>query len=33
MKIGKVEKLLPNLKDKKTDAIHIKNLDQALKSG
>ena len=33
MKIWKVEKLLPNLKDKKTDPIQIKNLYQALKSG
>ena len=33
MKIGQVEKLIPNLKDKKKHAVHIKNLIQALKSG
>ena len=27
-KIGKVEKLVPHLKDKKTYAVHIKNLNQ-----
>ena len=31
MKIRKVEKLVPNLKDKKTCAVHIKSLNQALK--
>ena len=29
--IGKVEKLVPNYKDKKTYVVHIKNLDQELK--
>ena len=33
MKIGKVEKLLPHLKDKKMYTVHIKNLNQALKHG
>ena len=33
MKIGKVKKLVPNLQDKKTYVVHIKNLDQALKHG
>ena len=33
MKIGKVEKLVPNLKDKRTYVIHIKSLNQALKHG
>ena len=33
MKIGKVEKLVPNLKDKKTYVVHIKSLNQALKHG
>ena len=32
MKI-KVEKPVPNLKDKKADVVHIKNLNQALKHG
>ena len=31
MKIGRVEKLAPNLKDKKGYVVHIKALDQALK--
>ena len=31
MKIGEVENLVPNLKDKKTYAVHIRNLKQALK--
>ena len=30
MKIGRVEKLVPNLKDKKGYVVHIKALDQAL---
>ena len=29
MKIGKIEKLLPSLKDKKTNVLHIKSLNQA----
>ena len=33
MKIGRVEKLVPNLKDKKGYVVHIKELDQALKHG
>ena len=33
MKIGRVEKLVPNLKDKKGYMVHIKVLDQALKHG
>ena len=33
MKIGRVGKLLPNLKDKKEYLVHIKALDQALKHG
>ena len=33
MKIGRVEKLVPNLKDKKGYVVHIKALDQALKHG
>ena len=33
MKIGRVEKLVPNLKDKKGYVVHIKALDQALKQG
>ena len=33
MKIGKVEKLVANLKDKKTYVVHIKSLNQALKHG
>ena len=33
MKIGKVEKLVPNLKDKKGYVVHIKTLNQALKHG
>ena len=33
MKIGRVEKLVPNLKDKKGYMVHIKALDQALKHG
>ena len=33
MKIGRVEKLVPNLKDKKRYVVHIKALNQALKHG
>ena len=33
IKIGRVEKLVPNLKDKKGYVVHIKALDQALKQG
>ena len=33
MKIGRVEKLVPNHKDKKGYVVHIKALDQALKHG
>ena len=33
MKIGRLEKLVPNLKDKKGYVVHIKALDQALKHG
>ena len=33
MKISRVEKLVPNLKDKKGYVVHIKALDQALKHG
>ena len=33
MKISRVEKLVPDLKDKKGYAVHIKALDQALKHG
>ena len=33
MKIGKVEKLVPNLKDKKRYVVHIKSLNQALNHG
>ena len=33
MKIGKVEKLVPNLNKKKKYVVHIKALDQALKHG
>ena len=33
MKLGIVEKLVPNLKDKKRYLVHIKALDQALKRG
>ena len=33
MKINKVEKLVPNLKDKKNYVIHIRALDQALWHG
>ena len=33
MKIGRVEKLVPNLKDKKRYAVQIKTLNQALKHG
>ena len=31
MKIGRVKKLVPNLKDKKGYVVHIKTLDQVLK--
>ena len=33
MKIHKVEKLVPNLRDKKKYVVHIRALDQALKHG
>ena len=33
MKIGRMEKLVPNLRDKKGYVVHIKALDQALKHG
>ena len=33
MKIGREEKLVPNLKDKKGYVVHIKALDQALRHG
>ena len=33
MKIGREEKLVPNLKNKKEYVVHIKALDQALKHG
>ena len=33
MKTGKVEKLVPNLKDEKGYEVHIKTLNQALKHG
>ena len=33
MKIGRVEKLLPNLKDEKGYVVQIKTLNQALKHG
>ena len=33
MKIGREEKLVTNLKDKKGYVVHIKALDQALKHG
>ena len=33
MKIGRVEKLVPNLKNKKGYVVHIKALVQALKHG
>ena len=33
MKIGREEKLVRNLKDKKRYVVHIKALDQALKHG
>ena len=33
MKIGREEKLVPNLKDKKRYVVHIKALDQASKHG
>ena len=33
MKIRKVEKLVPNLKDKKISTVHIKNLREALRHG
>ena len=33
MKIGKVEKLVPNLKDKKGHVVHIRALNRALKHG
>ena len=33
MQIGRVERLVPNLKDKKGHVVHIKELDQSLKHG
>ena len=33
MKIGREEKLIPNLKNKKGYVVHIRALDQALKHG
>ena len=33
MKIGREEKLVPNLRDKKGYVVHIKKLNQALKHG
>ena len=33
MKIGRVEKLVPNLRDKKRYSVQIKTLNQALKHG
>ena len=33
MKIGRVEKVVPSLKDRKGYVVHIKTLDQALKHG
>ena len=33
MKIGREEKLVPNLRDKKGYVVHIKQLNQALKHG
>ena len=33
MKIGRVEKLVPNLKNKKGYVVHIKAVDQALRHG
>ena len=33
MKINKVEKLVPNLKDKKNYVIHIRALDQVIRHG
>ena len=33
MKIGKEEKLVPNLRDKKGYLVHIKRLNQILKDG
>ena len=33
IKIGEMEKLVPNIKDKTTYVEHIKNLEQALKLG
>ena len=33
IKIGKVEKLVPSLKDKNTCVVHTKNLNEALKHG
>ena len=33
MQIGKLEKLVPNLKDKKTSIVRFKSLDQAMKHG
>ena len=33
MKIGREEKLVPNLRDKKKYVVHIKQLNQALKHG
>ena len=33
MKIGKVQKLVPNLSDKKEYVVHVQNLKQALNNG
>ena len=33
MKFGEMEKLVPNLKDKKVYVVHMKNLNLALKHG
>lgn len=33
MKIGKMEKLVPNLKDKKTNEVNTKKLNQVVKHG
>ena len=33
MKFGEMEKLVPNLKDKKAYVVHMKNLNLALKHG
>ena len=33
MKIGKVQKLVPNLSDKQEYVVHVQNLKQALNNG